>query len=79
MKFKVISFELVSRPTNQYCNDFVRIKFEQEYTDTERIEAPRSTAELCLSTKDKIIPRFVKMINTGELIENPFAEFVESE
>ena len=78
MKFKVISFELVSGATNQYCNDFVRIKFEQEYTDTESIEAPRSTAELCLSTKDKRIPRFVGLINTGWLIENPFADFAES-
>lgn len=75
MKFKVVSFELVSGVENyESGKDFVRIKFEQEYTDIEVINAPRSRAELCVSTKDKRIPNFVKLINTGELIENPFVE-----
>jgi hypothetical protein len=75
MKFKVISFELVPGAENlESGKDFVRVNFKQEYDGVEVIDLPPSTAQLLLSAKDQRIPGLVKMIHTGKLIENPFAE-----
>ena len=68
MKFRIVFFEAIAGVFAG--KDFVKFKFKQ----VDNIGIPPSTAELLLERYDLRIPNLINAMNTGELIENPFAE-----